>query len=37
MAVNPNGELILGIKMENATAAKNSLKTSSVPGICFGE
>ena len=35
--LNPNGELILGIKMENATAAKNSLKTSSVPGICFGE
>ena len=35
--LNVKGELILGIKMENLKAAKNSLDISSVPGICFGE
>ena len=35
--LNPNGELILGIKLENKTAIKNSLKTLKVPGICFGD
>ena len=35
--MNSNGELVLGIKMENLKAAKNSYKCSSVSGICFGE
>ena len=35
--LNPAGEMILGIKMENIKAVKNSLRSSSVPGVCFGE
>lgn len=35
--LNPNGEIILGIKMENKRALANAPLTSKVPGICFGE
>ena len=35
--LNPNGELILGIKLENKIAINNSSKTLKVPGICFGD
>jgi 4-hydroxy-2-oxoheptanedioate aldolase len=35
--LNPDGELILGIKMENARALENCEASARVPGICFGE
>jgi 4-hydroxy-2-oxoheptanedioate aldolase len=35
--LNPNGELILGIKMENRQALVNCEVTTRVPGIAFGE
>ena len=35
--LNPNGELILGIKLENKTAIKNAYKTTKVPGLCVGD
>jgi 4-hydroxy-2-oxoheptanedioate aldolase len=35
--LNPNGELILGIKMENPRALINCEVTARVPGITFGE
>lgn len=35
--LNPEGELILGIKMENKRALLNAELTAQVPGICFGE
>lgn len=35
--LNPNGEIIIGVKMENKRAAENCEKVSSVPGLCFGE
>jgi len=35
--LNPNGEIILGIKIENKLALKNAVQTAKVPGITFGE
>jgi 4-hydroxy-2-oxoheptanedioate aldolase len=35
--LNPQGQLILGIKMENKRALENSQVTVRVPGVCFGE
>lgn len=35
--LNPGGELLLGIKMENKRAFLNAEKTVLVPGIAFGE
>ncbi len=35
--LNPNGELLLGIKMENARALVNCEVSARVPGIAFGE
>lgn len=35
--LNPEGELILGIKMENKRALLKAELTARVPGICFGE
>ncbi len=35
--LNPAGELILGIKMENKRAAVNAEETAKVPGLAFGE
>jgi 4-hydroxy-2-oxoheptanedioate aldolase len=35
--LNPNGELVLGIKLENKTAIKNAHKTTKVPGLCVGD
>ncbi len=35
--INPNGELILGVKIENLRAVENAEKTTKVPGISFGE
>ena len=35
--LNPDGELLLGIKMENKGALANAELTSRVPGVCFGE
>ena len=31
------GQLILGIKLENKTAISNAPRTLAVPGICFGD
>ncbi len=35
--LNPNGELILGIKLENNIAIKNCSKSLKIPGIAFGD
>ena len=35
--LNPKGQLILGIKLENKIAISNAPKTLTVPGICFGD
>ena len=35
--LNPNGELILGIKLENKIAINNAHKTTKIPGLCFGD
>lgn len=35
--LNPNGEIIIGVKMENKRAAENCEKVAAVPGLCFGE
>jgi len=35
--LNPKGQLILGIKLENKIAISNASKTLAVPGICFGD
>ncbi|MHA1853343.1 MAG: aldolase/citrate lyase family protein [Candidatus Heimdallarchaeaceae archaeon] len=35
--LNPNGEIILGIKIENKRALKNAEVSTRVPGICFAE
>lgn len=35
--LNPEGELLLGIKIENKYALENAEKTAAVPGIGFGE
>ena len=35
--LNPNGEIIIGVKMENKRAAENCERVSAVPGLCFGE
>ena len=35
--LNPKGQLILGIKLENKTAISNAPRTLAVPGICFGD
>ena len=35
--LNPNGEIILGIKLENRIAINNSSKSLKIPGICFGD
>ena len=34
--LNPEGELLLGIKIENKYALENAEKTAAVPGIGFG-
>lgn len=35
--LNPEGELILGIKLEDQIALENAEKNLSIPGICFAE
>jgi len=35
--LNPNGELILGLKIENLRALENAEQTLSVPGLAFAE
>lgn len=35
--LNPKGEIMLGVKIEDRHALKNAEKTLSVPGICFAE
>jgi len=35
--LNPEGELILGVKMENTRALENTEMTARVPGLAFGE
>jgi 4-hydroxy-2-oxoheptanedioate aldolase len=35
--LNPNGELLLGLKIENTRALENAEKTTAVPGIAFAE
>lgn len=35
--LNPNGELMLGIKIEDPEALKNAEESVAVPGICFAE
>lgn len=35
--LNPNGEIMLGVKIEDRHALKNADKTLSVPGICYAE
>lgn len=35
--LNPNGELLIGVKMENRRAAERCVETTRVPGLAFGE
>lgn len=35
--LNPNGEIILGLKFETNKGVNNSFKSCSIPGICFAE
>jgi len=35
--LNPNGEIMLGVKIEDPHALKNAPKTLSIPGLCFAE
>ena len=35
--LNPDGELILGIKLENKVAINNANNTTRVPGLCVGD
>ena len=35
--LNPNGELLIGVKMENRRAAERCVETARVPGLAFGE
>lgn len=35
--LNPNGELMVGVKIEDKIALKNFSKTLKLPGICFAE
>jgi 4-hydroxy-2-oxoheptanedioate aldolase len=35
--LNKNGEIMLGLKIENPTATKNVFRTTKVPGIAFAE
>ncbi|GAB6041589.1 HpcH/HpaI aldolase family protein [Endothiovibrio diazotrophicus] len=35
--LNPEGELVIGVKMENRRAAEHCEETARVPGLCFGE
>ena len=35
--LNPNGELLLGLKIENTRALENAEKVAAVPGIAFAE
>ncbi len=35
--LNPNGELMVGVKIEDTTALRNCEQTLKIPGICFAE
>ena len=35
--LNPNGELLLGLKIENRRALENAFETAKVPGVAFAE
>ncbi len=35
--LNPNGELLIGLKIENRRALENAYETASVPGVAFAE